>query len=545
MRVTDSKFSAAFIAATAGFVTLLVFLRSLSCGFVNFDDPLYVLNNPLIRQLDIDMLVRVFNEPYAGFWMPLTWISLAVDYHFWGLNPLGYHLTNVVLHAVNTGMVVLIAGRIIQAHGPRGTLQEARWQEKYQYPATLLLAGLLWGIHPLRVESVVWVTERKDVLNGLFALSSVLAYIRFARQRDAGEAYLPPYLLAIALFACSLMAKSVSVALPVMLLVIDWSPLGRLKRWSFRALILEKIPFLLLSVVMAVMTIVLMEDSGKLVSYDVFPLGQRALVSGNAIFEYVHLMLYPVGVLPLYVFPNPLPTKFAITSAVAVLGIIGCLFVGRNRPRILVVMICFLLPLSPTLAFFQNGDQILAARFTYLPAVSVSLAAAFGCARFFCRQEGYRFKRLIFPCAVALIVFYAGMSIHLTGYWKDTGTYWSRIIEIKPIGRAYSDRGRFYLESGDFSAAVSDLTRAAEIATQVGMPEVFNLYAFRGVALASLGRHVEALQDFSTAISLYPAASYYYYRGLSLTALGRAEEAARDFGISGADVGPVRWYKVQ
>lgn len=536
MRVTDSKFSAAFIAFAAGFVTLLIYLRSLSCGFVNFDDPLYVLNNPLIRHLDIEMLVRVFSEPHAGFWMPLTWISLAVDHHFWGLNPLGYHLTNIVMHAMNVGLVVMIADRVMQGAGGR---------EKSQYPAMLFLAGLLWGIHPLRVESVVWVTERKDVLNGLFALSSVLAYMRFARQRDTGEAYLPSYLLAIALFACSLMAKSVSVVLPVILLVMDWCPLGRLKRWSLRSLFLEKTPFLLLSLVMAVMTVVLMKDSGKLVSYDVFPLGQRALVSGNAIFEYVRLMLYPVGVLPLYVFPNPLPTKFAITSAVAVLGVIGCFVVGRNRPRILVVMICFLLPLSPTLAFFQNGDQILAARFTYLPAVSVSLAAAFGCARFFCRPEGYRFKRLIFACAVALIVFYAGMSIHLIGYWKDTGTYWSRIIEIKPIGRAYSDRGRFYLESGDFSAAVSDLTRAAEIATQVGMPEVFNLYAFRGVALASLGRHEEALSDFNAAISLYQAPLYYYFRGLSHKALGNLPAAERDFALSGAESGPIGWYTLQ
>src|SRR6185369_15215948 len=177
------RFSTGTIACAAGLICLIVYLRALGCDFVSYDDPDYVLNNPLIRHLDLRLFVPAFSEQYNGWWMPLTWISLAIDYHFWELNPLGYHLTNILLHSFNAGLVVLIAARIwtqIQGQGSGGTLPVSdpagQRQIEYLYPLTMLLAGLLWGLHPLRVESVAWVTERKDVLNGLFSLASILLY---------------------------------------------------------------------------------------------------------------------------------------------------------------------------------------------------------------------------------------------------------------------------------------------------------------------------------------------------------------------------------
>lgn len=533
MLVTDRRSSTVLIAALAGFATLLVYLRALNCGFVNFDDPLYVLNNPLIRQLDLDTLGRAFSESRAGFWMPLTWISLAVDYRFWGLNPFGYHLTNIMLHGLNAGLLVVVADRVL-----RGSGTGCRWAGESFYPFVLLLAGLLWGIHPLRVESVAWVTERKDVLNGLFAFLTVLAYLRYA-----GRPSITHYLLSLLLFACSLMAKPVTVVLPVMLLVMDWFPLGRLERRTAARLLVEKIPFFLMSAAMAVLTVKLVADINVLVPYDRFPIGQRILVSGNAIFEYCRLMIYPLNILPLYVFPNPLPALFYLTTLLSVAAICCCLALAGKKPWITATALLFLLPLSPALAFFQNGDQILAARFTYLPAVAVSIAAAALFANVTRQLAGSRLVMLPAACAVVLVLSHAVISFHLIGYWKDTGAYWSRIIEVQPIGRAYGDRGMFYLESGRYAEAVDDLDRAARIAVQVGMPEAFNLVAIRGEALSKMGRHAEAVRDFSEAIDVFPAPEYFYRRGMSLMALGRKQEAEEDLRRGKGATGPIKWYK--
>lgn len=537
MPVTDRKKPVIFAAAAAGAVCLLVYLRTLSCGFINFDDPLYVLNNEAIRTLDGSMLAWAFSKSHAGFWMPLTWISLAVDYHFWELNPFGYHLTNIVLHALNTGLVVLLADRVLPGQWASGKSRNLNL-------AVLLLAGLLWGIHPLRVESVAWVTERKDVLNGLFALSSVLAYLRYARQRESGEPCRSAWLLSLGLFACSLLAKSVTVVLPVMFVVLDWYPLGRLRRSQWKRLLAEKAPFLLLALAMSIVTVVVVADSNVLVSYDVFPLGQRILVSGNAVFHYCRLLLLPVAILPLYPFPDPLPFSFTLTTIAVVIATCGCLVAGRVRPWLTAVTLCFLLPLLPVLALFQNGDQVMAARFTYLPSVAISIMAAAAIHHTAQKIEGLLQRSLLAGCA-ALLFFYILTSVHLIGYWKDTGTFWSRMIELKPIGRAYSDRGRFYLETGRVAEAVDDLTHAAEIATQVGMPEAFNLFAIRGEALAKLGRHEEAVRDFSTAISFFPAPVYFYHRGLSLMELGRKREAEEDLRQGDPESGPIKWYSAK
>jgi hypothetical protein len=355
-------------AAIAGIICLLVYLRALSCGFVSMDDPDYVLNNAAIRRLDGPLLSWAFGAAHAGFWMPLTWLSLAFDYRFWGLNPAGYHLTNILLHAVNTGLVVLVADAVCRRMDHDGDGEGAA------YPAMLLLAGLLFGIHPLRVESVAWVTERKDVLNGLFTLGSLLCYLRYTRwggERGAGRYYL----LSIVLFACSLMAKSVSVVLPAILLVLDRYPLRRLTRETAARVLAEKVPFLVLSLCMAVATVRFAAGSDYLVSYDIFPFAQRLVVSGNAVYEYVRLLLAPVGILPLWVIPDPLPPAYTATSLLSAAACIGILAAWKNHPLV-TVWLCFLIPLLPVLAFLQNGDQSYAARFTYLPSVAPAIAAA-------------------------------------------------------------------------------------------------------------------------------------------------------------------------
>jgi len=545
--ISNAVLIAAF-AATA--ICLLFYLRALACGFVNFDDPAYVLENTAIRQLDSAFFLSAFSRAYEGFWMPLTWISLAVDYHFWGLNPFGYHLTNILLHAANTGLVVLIADRLLRRgpdpkSGPEGSGDQQGYSRTYA--AMLLLAGLLWGIHPLRVESVTWVTERKDVLNGLFSLGSIFCYLRYVhlkgvqgKERNAACSYV----LSLILLLLSLMAKSVSVVIPVMLLVVDWYPLGRLRKGSFLPVLREKVPFLVLSAVMTVATIYFASASSILVPADQLSVVDRFVLAGYAVFEYCRYMLWPVGVIHLYLLPYPPSASVIAKATMALLFTCFCLLAGRRKAWIPATWICFLIPLFPTLPFLQNGVQSFAARFTYLPSVAISIASAsvIGIA---CQKALDANKRslrnLVVLLVAALLVFYGAMTERLIASWNNSETLWTRLIEIRPIGRAYYFRADYYLETGRYGAAAADLLVSIRIAERAGNPEVFNLYVLRGSALFKAGRHEEAVRDFSTAIEMNPQPNYFYHRGLALKAQGKANEAEEDFMRAGPATGPIEW----
>lgn len=524
----------------AAVICLLVFLRALSCGFINYDDPDYVLENMAIRALDGSFILWAFSDAYNGWWMPLTWVSLAVDHHFWGVNPFGYHLTNILLHAVNAGLVVLLADQLLR----NGLV--SRFKGTMAYPALVLFAGLLWGIHPLRVESVAWVSERKDVLNGLFSLGAVLCYILHAKEcadgspGGGGRRY---YLLSLALFACSLMAKSVSVVLPALLLLLDWYPLNRVRQGRVKGILIEKIPFLILSLAMATATIHFASRSQYLVSYELFPFTQRLVVSGTALFEYCRLLLVPSGIIPLFMIPDPVPVSYAV-KAVIVGAVCFGIYAVRQRSWIPAVWLAFVLPLLPVLAFFQNGDQAYAARFTYLPSVAPSIAAAamlgIGYGKLAAAASRYRF--FLTAIALVMLVWYAGVTVRLIAVWDNTGTFWSRVIEFEPGAQAYKERGWYRYSNGMYRQAIDDYTEAIRTVTSVWRPYLYNLYAYRGEALRAAGRYDEAVKDFTAAIERYPHPSYYYYRGAALQALGRQSEAEDDLRRGGPDPGLVEWY---
>ncbi|RII26161.1 MAG: hypothetical protein CXR31_10660 [Geobacter sp.] len=526
------------MALVAGLICLLVYLRALGCGFVNWDDQDYILNNAAIRSLDANLVTWAFTNHVVGWWMPLTWLSFALDYHFWGLNPLGYHLTNIVLHAVNTGLVVLIAARIGNYTVPESVPDCSRWLTT----GSLLLGGLLFGIHPLRVESVVWATERKDVLNGLFFLGAILAYLRYVRKHDTGSpGAMRDYLFAVALFCCSLMAKQVSVVMPVMLLVMDWYPLGRLRRVGLRAVLLDKIPFFAFSVAMTVFTLTIAVQDNVLANLS---FGQRLVISGNAVFEYMRLLLYPVGIIPVYIIPQPIPVAYTAKTVVVMLVCVG-IVASWKRAWLPSLWLCFLLPLVPVLAFTQNGIQAFAARFTYLPSVAPAIAAALVLI-VFCRKlvgEVGRGKQLFVMGLLAMVLMIYGVTTQrLIGVWHNSGTFWTRVIEYQPFDRAFFYRGLFYVDEGNYQAAVTDYTTSLALALSDGFPEAFNIYAFRGEAFAKAGQYTDAVADFTNAIERSPQPLYFYHRGLALQAQGRMADAAADFRRAGQAQGQMRWF---
>jgi tetratricopeptide (TPR) repeat protein len=491
--------------------------------------------------------------------MPLTWISLAWDYKIWGFNPFGYHLTNIVHHAVNAGLVVLVADKLLSVEGVglrEGTLTNSTLNSQlstplnntYIYPAISLLAGLLWGLHPLRVESVAWVTERKDVLNGTFFLGSILCYLCYAQgQHLSGKKPVLSvyYFLSLLFFSLSLMAKSVSVVLPAILLVADWYPLNRLHKGKILPVLAEKLPFLLCSGAMTMATLYFAQQSRILASSDSLSLTHRLIVSGNAIFEYCRLMIWPAGILPLHIIDISKLPLYLLKTAVIAIGFI-CILVYRRRRWLIAASLCFILPLLPVLAFFQNGIQAFASRFTYIPSIVPSIAVSCLITYFYGNlKDGWqRYLRVTTMILIPLIIScYAVWTWNLISIWENTDTVWSRIIDIQPTGRAYKERGVYYLTTGKNREAADDLTRSIAFAKSAEFPGIYNLYAYRGVALDKLEQHAEAVEDFSRALSLCSRPNFYFLRGRALEALGNSEDAAVDLRLAGVANGTIDWEK--
>ena len=532
-------YSISGLASIAAIICVAVYSRSLLCGFVDYDDPDYILNNPLIRTLDGNMVLQAFREPHVGWWMPLTWISLAADYHFWGLNPAGYHLTNMFLHSINTGLVVVMTDRFLRSRVMCGHLKGVS-----QFWCVPLLAGLLWGLHPLRVESVAWATERKDVLNGLCVLSSLVLYLNYAERKEARKPAYLYYFASMTLFACSLMAKSVSVVLPVLLLVLDWFPLGRFKNTAVMPLLLEKVPFLSLSLVITFITVRFAGDSSYLVSNALFPWYERILVSGNAVMQYMRYTLWPSGITPYHVIPDPVPL---VSYAVAT-GAVFCLTMILLLMAHKVVWPCaawllFLLPLVPVLAFIQNGDQGFAARFTYLsgiaPAVSASFLIGSALETLYKRLNG---KMIALVLVLLLLAGYSVMTFRLISVWDNGATMWTRAVEYAPSSPAYWRRAIYYSSVGNSQEAVKDYSMAITLLTPVWRPYVYNLYAHRGQASFDNGDFKAAVTDLTAAIEMYPHTDYYWLRGNALRRMGKVKEAEADLARAGEGFESLGWY---
>ncbi|MDD2367020.1 MAG: tetratricopeptide repeat protein [Desulfuromonadaceae bacterium] len=524
------------IAAVSWIICFAVYFRALFCGFVNYDDSEYVLHNILIRDLNLDFLKFVFTSSYAGSWMPLTWISFAIDYRLWEMNAFGYHLTNILLHSTNTFVVVLIADKVLGK-------KYCDIQNIQPYLAMLLLSGLFFGIHPLRVESVVWISERKDVLNGLFALGSVLFYLMYAQAKDIeGKSRLAAnYSISLMLFALSLMAKSITVVMPALLIIIDWFPLKRLRKTTILTIIYEKIPFLLLSLAVSVLTIYYAQTDGMFLTLNEISFYKRLLISGNSVFEYLRLIIFPVGIQPFYIINPVLPASYAIKAVVVVAVCCSSLYFIKSRPWIPALWFLFLTPLLPVLAFFQNGgEEAMAARFTYLPAVPISVIAAFG----FFQVYRYQNKLRVLLCVTILflLLFYATVTYRDTIVWDNTGTLWTRLLEVQEIGRAYVQRGMYYYSIGHYDEAIQDLSRAIEIAKREKVPVLHNLYAFRGDSYRAMKSYDKALEDLTSAIEITPNPSCNYLRGLTLKSMGRQHEAEKDFELAGEHPIPLDWY---
>jgi protein O-mannosyl-transferase len=573
--------------------TFLIYLPALQNSFVTWDDNVYIYENRMITSLDWKFIKWSFTEFAAFNWHPLTWVSHAIDYALWGLNPMGHHLTSILFHALNTFLVTLLAVRlwsIAVRDSAVNTIAAVPGGRPPSENAALIagvVTGLLFGVHPLHVESVAWVSERKDVLSVFFFLLSVLSYLRYcARPLTPGDAldkstsspaffFQKYYLLSIALFLLGILSKPMVVTLPVVLLLLDWYPLKRLT--TFRGLVSllpEKIPFFLASLFSVVVTV--FAQRGALASVTGLPFSSRLLSAAKSLITYIEKMFWPSDLIPFYPYPvtiSVFSAEYLVPVLVLIIITAACLYALKaKKQRIwLAVWGYYLITMLPVIGIIQVGKQELADRYTYLPSVGPFMLAgvAAGLLFIFLQKQKAVLKTVSLSVSFFILFSLSYATVRQIGVWKDGITLWSREIEVlaKQPGRQYLflsipfyNRGATYADQGKPDMAIEDFTMAIYL-----NPINFAAYYLRGAVYASKGMYEHALEDFNTSLYLNPGvpdvhysraavlmrllrykealydlneairlspephAEYYYNRGLALRQLGYQNEAERDF----------------
>lgn len=341
-------------------VTLIVFGQACRNDFVGYDDIYYVTDNPHVKSgLSLDSVIWAFTTMYNANWHPLTWLSHMLVCQLFSLNPLWHHLTNVLFHTVNTlllfGILKRMTGKI--------------WPSAF--------AAAAFALHPLHVESVAWVSERKDVLSGFFWMLTVICYIRYTERQSIGK-----YLLVFLVFGLGLMAKSMLVTLPFVLLLLDYWPLGRLQ-WEHRLkslwhLIIEKVPLLALSAASSTITFIAQKSAGAMELGKVYPLNIRISNAAVSYIAYIGKLIYPSRLAVLYPYPgSSLPLWQPIVSLLVLIAVSAAVIYSARR-YLVIGWFWYIGTLVPVIGLVQIGNQMMADRYTYLPSIGIFIMVAWG-----------------------------------------------------------------------------------------------------------------------------------------------------------------------
>jgi len=514
-RKQDLKY---YLAASVSLVTFLVYLSSLQNNFVGWDDNFYVFDNPHIRSFNVDFFRWAFLDFYAANWHPLTWISHALDYAIWGLNPMGHHLTNSILHSVNTFVVVLMIMKLCEIL-KRTTINNGLSTSYLNDRSILIIGGvmgLLFGLHPLHVESVAWVSERKDLLCALFFLLSIMTYVKYVSvlydRTDPKTSVLQffdkRYLLAIGFFILALLSKPMAVSLPFVLLILDWYLFERIRSLkTFWIAFVEKLPFVALSLLSSVITIFAQKSAGAIASMGEITLSTRMLVAAKSLITYICKMILPLNLIPFYPYQKNISILALeyLLATVLVIGItVVCIVTVKKSKLWLSVWICYVVTLIPVLGIVQVGAQSMADRYTYLTSLGPFLVMGLLVAVVSKKVGMLRRQGLILKPLGTMMVFFAFVSMsHLTfeqiGIWKNSITLWSYIIEKEPerVPLAYKKRGTVFYEESQFDKAIEDYTKA--IALDQKDAQVF---VNRGLAYLKIAQIELAIPDFRRACEL-------------------------------------------
>jgi len=546
------------ICLALAILTVITFWSLKDCGFTNFDDNIYVYENAYVQSgLNWNSIGKAFSSELvkkSGHWHPVTWLSLMLDYQIFGLNPHGYHLTNLLFHVMNTILLFLIFRRMTKTLWPSA------------------FVACLFAIHPLHVESVAWITERKDVLSTFFWMLTMGAYIYYVEHRGFRR-----YFFVLLFFILGLMAKPMLVTLPFVLLLLDYWPLRRFQeitgikpsaardcstypiplrsafgigvstikpdhkiqketlevkkpanpeyKWSLiYPLLWEKVPLFVLVILSSIVTYVGAQKIGTVLSIKTISLVVRI---GNAFVSYIAYigkMIWPSNLAIYYPYGGWIPWQ-VLGSVFLLIAITVAVFrMVKRSPYLATGWLWYIGTLVPVIGIVQAGGQAMADRYTYIPLTGLFIMVAWGVPDLL-KKWNHR-KEILLASSALIILCLSIITWTQVGYWQNNITLFDHTLKVTDNNwLIYNNRGVAYNSLGNYRQAIEDYSRAIEI-----KPGYEDAYYNRGVAYNSLGNYRQAIEDYGRAIEISPGyALAYYNRGHAYHDLGNYRQAIEDY----------------
>jgi len=553
----SSKRQILIVYVVLAVVTLAVFWQVNQYDFITFDDHMYITQNSHIQSgITLDGFRWAFSTKYLGLWNPLVWLSLMFDYQLHGLNAGGYHLTNLILHIMSALLLFWLFNR----------MTGAIWKSAF--------VAALFALHPLHVESVAWIAERKDVLSAFFWMLTLCLYVYYTEKPVIRR-----YLLVLLCFACALMSKPMVVTLPIVMILLDYWPLDRLqsrkivtnmpevmsvptnkgkKKNKFKKEALkknispphvqklsepriagiiplwqlwEKIPFFILSIVLVIITLynpntpdILDNPGSKLI-----PFISRLANAPVAFVTYLEKTFWPHDMAVFYPFPSQIPAWQVIGASLLILVIsVAVIVMIKRLPYLFTGWMWFGITIAPVIGIIQvsiSTPYAMADRYHYLPSIGLAVMMAWGIPALI-KSEEIR-KKILFPGGIIFLAIMSFLSWNQCGYWKNSIILSSHTLNVTDNNwLAYHSRGDAYYILGNYRQAIEDYSREIEI-----IPNYAAAYLSRGDAYYVLGNYRQAVKDYGRVIEIKPGyADAYNNRGDAYKGLGNYRQAVEDYG---------------
>lgn len=543
-RLTHNCITVIVLAAAV----LLVYTPLYTSDFISFDDPNYIILNPYIKDgLTFNNIMWSFKSTYFANWHPVAWLSHMADISLYGMRPMGHHLSSVLFHALNAVMLFLLMLLMTNKYGQSAAV------------------AALFAIHPYAVESVAWVSERKNLLTTFFWLLTIVTYVYYARRPSMVR-----YAAAILTFILSLMSKPMAVTLPLTLLLVDYWPLGRLGRRSIIKIIVEKIPFFALSLLSGIVTILVQQKDRAIVTLKGLPMSERLLNAVLAYWGYIEKTLYPIGFAVFYPHDDVISVTEAALKGGGLLLISAAVFSARKRaPYLLMGWLWYLVTLLPVIQLIQVGGAAMADRYAYVPLIGIYTMICFGVGGIAGGRPGI--QKATAAMFIAVLICLLNLTWRQASVWSNSGTLF-RHAAIVTRGNyvAYNEYGMYLVNEGRLDEAIVEFSKGLEAAPDntllnFNMWEVLNdkgrkdeakryfikaaphgdgnsaepsLFKVRGIELMRAKNFEKATQYFLKALEIAPNdAELYNYLGLILS-INKKYESALEYFSSGIKVNP-------
>ncbi len=522
-------------------LTLIAYWPALSNGFVNLDDDRYVQNNQIIRQIDLKLFFSTFQV--MGNYHPLVMLVYSIIYKFATLDPLYYHVINLSIHLINTALVLLVILELTEVF------------------EIAVIVSLLFGIHPIHVESVAWISELKDLMYTGFFLGSLFYYTRYIKN-DLNKKY---FILSIVFFFLSVLSKGMGVSLSIVLLLIDFY-LGRKMNSK---IIIEKIPFLILSVIFGVVAVKAQQALGAVQDIALFSFPQRIVFACYGFITYLWKLIIPIQLSAYYPYPaktgESIPAEFYIYPLILIAFLTVVYFSIKKTNKVIFGIGFYAVTVALVLQLIPVGGAIIADRYSYIPSIGILLLFAFGLYELY---KSTTYRTLGTGLLIGMTICYTFMTYQRTQVWKDGMTLWSDVIDKgNEVALAYNNRGVLYKQAGELDKAMKDYQHSlklnpvnADTWSNIGLifweqgmhnknqQQIYNdtamyylnkaitidekfatAYSNRGSVRSTMGDNNGALEDYTKSIQLDPNFNDpYYNRGIVYYNLGRKGEACDD-----------------